>query len=118
MSENTEFEQLRNAIETAVDRKMKSPRDFDFLAQAIFEKLHQSISTSTLKRFWGYLPQYATIRTSTLDLLSQFVDYKDWETFCQAQSPTPTPADTPSISPSDHMGGGKKFSCSKTRKAL
>ena len=54
---------------------MKSARDFDFLAEAINEKLHQTVSTSTLKRFWGYLPQYATIRTSTLDLLAQFVDY-------------------------------------------
>lgn len=104
MSENTEFEQLRNAIETAVDRKMKSPRDFDFLAETIYEKLHQSISTSTLKRFWGYLPQYATIRTSTLDLLSQFVDYKDWEAFRLAQKPSITSADTPPINPVETGG--------------
>ena len=74
---------LRHVIEEAVDRKMKTPRDFDFLAEAIFEKLHQSLSASTLKRFWGYLPQYSTIRLSTLDLLAQFADYKDWDAFCQ-----------------------------------
>ncbi len=74
---------LRHVIEEAVDRKMKTPRDFDFLAEAIFEKLHQSLSASTLKRFWGYLPQYSTIRVSTLDLLAQFADYKDWDAFCQ-----------------------------------
>jgi len=74
---------LRHAIEDAVGRKMKTPRDFDFLADAIFEKLHQSLSASTLKRFWGYLPQYSSIRVSTLDLLAQFVDYKDWDSFCE-----------------------------------
>lgn len=74
---------LRQAIEDTVGRRMKTPRDFDFLAEAIFEKLHQSLSPSTLKRFWGYLPQYSSIRVSTLDLLAQFVDYKDWDAFCQ-----------------------------------
>ena len=86
MHESQAFEQLRIAIETAVDRKMKTAHDFDFLAEAIYEKLHQTVSTSTLKRFWGYLPQYASIRTSTLDLLSQFVGYKDWNAFEQSTS--------------------------------
>ena len=89
MSQEQSFEALRNAIEAAVDRKMRSPRDFDFLAQAIFEKVHQPVSTSTLKRFWGYLPRYASTRTSTLDLLSQFLDYKDWEHFCYATGAQP-----------------------------
>jgi hypothetical protein len=74
---------LRHAIEDTVGRKMKTPRDFDFLAKSIFEKLHQSLSASTLKRFWGYLPQYSSIRVSTLDLLAQFADYKDWDSFCE-----------------------------------
>ena len=82
MPENQAYGQLRNAIEDAVGRKMKSPKDFEYLSQAIFEKTHQSISTSTLKRFWGYLQQYASIRVSTLDLLAQFIDYKDYDDFC------------------------------------
>ena len=109
MSQDQAYEELRQALEAAVGRKMRSPRDFDFLANAILEKIHQSVSTSTLKRFWGYLPQYASIRLSTLDLLTQFLDYKDWEDFIhsresQLHSPdtdadvqTPLPdGDTPS----------------------
>ena len=88
-SKNQAFEDLRHAIEKAIGRNMKTSRDFDFLAEAIFEKLHQSVSISTLKRFWGYLPQYSSTRVSTLDLLAQFVDYKDWEDFCyQTQAPS------------------------------
>ncbi len=109
MSQDQAYAELRQALEAAVDRKMRSPRDFDFLANAILEKIHQSVSTSTLKRFWGYLPHYASIRLSTLDLLTQFLDYKDWEDFIhsresQLHSPdtdadvqTPLPdGDTPS----------------------
>jgi len=109
MSQDQAYAELRQALEAAVGRKMRSPRDFDFLANAILEKIHQSVSTSTLKRFWGYLPQYASIRLSTLDLLTQFLDYKDWEDFIhshesQLHSPdtdadvqTPLPdGDTPS----------------------
>ena len=83
------FENLRLAIEEAVGRKMKTPRDFGFLAEAIFEKLHQSVSPSTLKRFWGYLPQYSTTRTSTLDILAQFIDYEDWDAFCREAEQNP-----------------------------
>ena len=91
-SQNQAYEELRQAIEAAVGRKMKSPRDFNFLAKAILERNHQSVSTSTLKRFWGYLPQYATIRSSTLDLLTQFLDYKDWDDFLQSrESKQPLP---------------------------
>ena len=109
MSQDQAYAELRQALEAAVGRKMRSPRDFDFLANAILEKIHQSVSTSTLKRFWGYLPHYASIRLSTLDLLTQFLDYKDWEDFIhsresQLHSPdtdadvqTPLPdGDTPS----------------------
>ena len=30
---------LREAIEKAVDRKMQTPRDFDFLSESIFGKI-------------------------------------------------------------------------------
>ena len=107
MSENQAYGQLRNAIEDAVGRKMKTPKDFEFLSQTIFEKTHQSISPSTLKRFWGYIQQYASIRVSTLDLLAQFIDYRDYDAFCQTLTDTPVmssattepqsvPADEPS----------------------
>ena len=83
--------QLREAIEKVVDRKMKTPKDFDFLSGCIFETLHQNISATTLKRIWGYLAEPVVPRLSTLNLLAQFVGFENWETFCQqSQSPTPT----------------------------
>ena len=73
-------------IEEAVGRKMKTPKDFDFLADQIFDKLHETVSSTTLKRMWGYLQESSSPRESTLDILAQFVDYKDWETFCSEAS--------------------------------
>ena len=87
--------QLRKLIETTVDRKMKTPKDFDFLAEQIFEKIHETVSPTTLKRIWGYLSEPSTPRLSTLDLLAQFVDYKDWEAFCLQDSSPIAPAPTP-----------------------
>ena len=88
-TQDTVIAQLREAIETVADRKMRTPKDFDFLSDAIFEKLHQKVSTTTLKRLWGYLSEPVTPRTSTLDLLSQFVGNKDWQDFCHQLDPQP-----------------------------
>ena len=49
------LERLREEIESLVGRKMKTPKDFDFLAEQIFEKIHETVSPTTLKRIWGYL---------------------------------------------------------------
>ena len=76
---------LREEIESVVGRKMKTPKDFDFLAEKIFDKLHENVSSTTLKRIWGYLSEPSTPRLSTLDLLAQFVDYKDWDAFCHQE---------------------------------
>lgn len=79
---------LRDLIEEMVGRKMKTPKDFDFLAGQIFDKLHENVSSTTLKRIWGYLPETSAPRASTLDLLAQYVDYEDWESFChQGEQP-------------------------------
>ena len=86
---------LRDVIEETVGRKMKTPKDFDFLAGLIFDKLHENVSSTTLKRIWGYLSEPSTPRLSTLDILAQFVDYKDWEAFCCQELPQKEPASVP-----------------------
>lgn len=74
---------LRNAIEKTAEREMKTPKDFDYLADSIFEKLHQTVSPTTLKRLWGYLTETTTPRISTLNILAQYVGSDDWECFCR-----------------------------------
>lgn len=52
---------------------MQHNHDFVSLSQQIFERLHESISDSTLKRLWGYVdPQNVKPRTNTLNILAVF----------------------------------------------
>ena len=76
---------LRRAIEVTLDRKMKTPKDFDFLSDSLFKKHHQKISATTLKRIWGYLAEPVSPRPTTLNLLAQFVGAESWEDFCRQE---------------------------------
>lgn len=74
---------LRELIEGVIERKMKTPKDFEYLSECIFDKFHEKISPTTLKRLWGYLSETTTPRKTTLDILSMFVGYDNWKDFCK-----------------------------------
>jgi hypothetical protein len=74
---------LIEIVEERAGRKMQTPKDFEFLSEQIFDSLHQHISPTTLKRLWGYLPEPSEPRLSTLNLLSEFVGYDSWDSFCK-----------------------------------
>ena len=78
-----EISELKQQIEESVGRKMKTSNDFTFLSGAIWERTHENISTSTLKRLWGYVDGPDTTRNSTLDILSKFLGFKDWDGFLE-----------------------------------
>ena len=72
---------LRREIETAVNRRLATPKDFDALREMIFSRLHILVSATTLKRIWGYLDDNVCTRRSTLDILARYVGYADFEAF-------------------------------------
>lgn len=72
------IEWLRNDIETSLKRKMRTPKDFDFLHDCIFARLRVMVSPTTLKRIWGYLDEGVATRESTLTILARFIGYEDW----------------------------------------
>ena len=76
-----EISTLRMDIEHEVKRKIRTPYDFEFLAGVIWERLHENISPTTLKRLWGYIDGADTTRRTTLCLLSQFLGFADWEAY-------------------------------------
>lgn len=79
----TAIEALKTKIEKTLGREMKTPRDFDFLSARIygFTKVH--ISTTTLKRLWGYLQKEQNHKPQlfTLDTLAKTAGYIDWKAF-------------------------------------
>lgn len=72
---------LRMDIEREVKRKIRTPYDFEFLAGVIWERLHENLSPTTLKRLWGYIDGADTTRRTTLCLLAQFLGFADWEAY-------------------------------------
>ncbi len=76
-----EIATLRMDIEREVKRRIRTPYDFEFLAGAVWERIHENISPTTLKRLWGYIDGADTTRRTTLCLLSQFLGYPDWEAY-------------------------------------
>lgn len=82
----TDYKRLQALVEKQVGRVMRTPRDFEFLAVCIYNLTKNQISSTTLKRFWGYLKEgeKQTPRIYTLDLLSRMAGYKDWDSFVNA----------------------------------
>jgi len=78
-----EILQLRLDIEQNISRRILTPYDFEFLSGAIWERLHENISPTTLKRLWGYIDGADTSRRSTLNLLARFLGYADWDAYIE-----------------------------------
>ncbi len=78
------YDKLRQAVEKSVGRKMRTPKDFEFLAMRIYDMYKFQLSPTTLKRFWGYIEKFKETepRRLTLDILSMVAGYKDWDDFC------------------------------------
>jgi len=81
MKTDPEVLELRKEIENFVERKMRTPADFEFLSMRIQDKEKEYMSPTTLKRLWGYIKGGDNTRASTLVILSRFVGYKDWDAF-------------------------------------
>lgn len=96
MTEKLDLQRRRlcETVEKVLDQKMRTPKDFDFLREQIYQKLNVLISSTTLKRIWGYLIDESTPRNSTLSVLARFVGYADYESFCNSLSGIDLPSDS------------------------
>lgn len=74
---------LREEIEKSIGRKILTPRDFTLLRNSLYERTHILLSTSTLKRVWGYMKGGET-RDSTLSELARYIGYASFQDFAAA----------------------------------
>lgn len=82
MEDSSPVEILCKEILKTAGIRLRTPKDYDTLSLLIFQKTRMNISTSTLKRLMGYLPNtHIEPRLSTLDILSRYVGYIDYEGF-------------------------------------
>ena len=74
---------LKRAVEDRYGQSLGSPTDFARFCDHLNSSLGESLSLSTVKRLWGYVTGYSTVRTSTLNVLSRYVGCRDWRDFCE-----------------------------------
>lgn len=82
MEMKQKYDELRKAVEHALGRQVKTYGDFFILEGSITKRLQEHISSTTLRRFWGYQSdQSGEIREYSLSILARYAGYVDWQTF-------------------------------------
>ena len=68
-----ELAYLLEEVEKKYGRRIATTTDFEALSVVIEHQVGEMLSSSTLKRLWGYVSLSPTPRVATLDILSRFV---------------------------------------------
>lgn len=84
LKEMPEVSFLLTQVEKRFKKKVATTTDFNILSAAIEMALNERISSSTLKRLWGYVASRPMPRFSTLSVLARYIGYKDYEDFCSS----------------------------------
>lgn len=77
------LDKLLEATEAETGRTFIAVSDFEWLADKLFERTGERVSSSTLMRLWGKR-QGVTPRKSTLDIMAHYVGYADYPDFRRA----------------------------------
>ncbi len=77
-----ELTYLMSEVERKYGRRISTSTDFESLSVFIEHQTGELLSSSTLKRLWGYVSLNPTPRISTLDVMSRFVGHKNFKAFC------------------------------------
>lgn len=84
-----ELSYLLSEVEKRYGRTISTSTDFEALSVVIEHEINEMLSSSTLKRMWGYVSSNPVPRISTLDILSRFVGYKDFSDFRETIKKSP-----------------------------
>lgn len=76
-----EISALKAHLEEMIGTKITTPKEFDRLGGFIQARTSEYISSTTLKRIWGYIDEPLQTRSTTLNILAKAVGYKSWEDF-------------------------------------
>jgi len=70
---------IKSQVEQKFGAAIKYPKDCESLSNAIKMACKQHISPSTLKRLFGFVKKVEQPRRYTLDVLANYIGYKDWD---------------------------------------
>lgn len=83
IQENIHIKYLKEDILKKFGKTLDSPTDYDNLFIDIQNKTGETVSSTTLKRIYGYIKPTTIPRPSTLSILARYVGYSGWSDFCQ-----------------------------------
>ncbi|MBO6169715.1 MAG: hypothetical protein J6O51_07055 [Bacteroidales bacterium] len=108
-----EITSLLEAVEKKYGRKVNTSTDFESLSVVIEHEIGEYLSSSTLKRLWGYVNLKPVPRVATLDLLCRFIGYPSFAEYRNVlKNSKDTSSDffsTPFVSASEMAPGDKLF---------
>lgn len=78
---------LCREVEATAKMTPSTPKDFELLTDAVRRLTGVLLSPTTLKRLWGYLDEPVVPRRFTLDVLSRFCGWRDYEHFLSGAAP-------------------------------
>lgn len=78
-----EIEELKNIVEQTYGKVLGTSTDFDEFSGYLMRRKGYNVSSSTLKRLWGYVNDSHKPRRQTLDLLSQYIGHSTFQNFTQ-----------------------------------
>ena len=81
----TEIIKLLRRVEQKYAKPLKTRNDFNIFSLFLKYRCGDLISPSTLKRLWGYVTYPHHPRMQTLDSLSHFLGYADFQAFCNGR---------------------------------
>lgn len=82
------IKKLRHSVELRFGKKISYQKDCKDLSDSIIKHTGERISSSTLRRFFGFLQTNSNPALVTLDILSVYCGYKNWNDFQISISPS------------------------------
>ncbi|MDE6027089.1 MAG: hypothetical protein K2G23_03365 [Muribaculaceae bacterium] len=76
-----QYAELCRKVEETAGFSPSTPKQFEELATSIFNLTGNLLSSTTLKRIWGYLNEPLSTRRTTLDILARFCGWTDYADF-------------------------------------
>lgn len=86
MEKADHFQLLRDRAEGIFGRKVSTTSGFVALSKDVARRTGETLSPSTLKRFWGYISTNTNLSVTSLDILARYVGFASFSAFCSGDS--------------------------------
>ena len=91
------IQKLKESVELKFGQKITYQKDCKDLSDRVLSTTSRLISPSTLRRFYGFLATNSNPSRATLDILSSYCGFKNWDDFKKNKSNSTTGDSQPAL---------------------